>query len=238
MKNKITFFLLSFVICFLVFSSLWTLSTNHRSLVFAADDWKTKPFTQWSQGEAKKITTNSPWTKIGDVLYEAQLQRSQGRVNAQNLGNLGGDNPNRAVPFQLTWYTKIPRQASCRQLQLIQKFSDEEAARMVEQDKPKDQWKFIFKSSLAMAVRQQADDAAQAITFLKRDDGVKLQVAQIEDPPGSGYVNYLFPMYLPDGSAFINDSTKEFSFETRVRGSLVRAKFKVADCRLNGLLEP
>jgi len=238
MKNKIAFYLLSSAVCFLLFSFFWPLTTDHRSLSFAAEDWKAKPFTQWNQGEAKKIITNSPWTKIGDVLYEAQLQRSQGRVNAQNLGNLGGDNPNRTVPFQLTWYTKVPRQASCRLLQLDKKFSDEEAGQMVERDKPKDQWKFIFKSSLAMSVRQQADEEAQAITFLKRDDGVKLQVAQIEDPPGSGYVNYLFPMNLPDGSAFIADGTKEFSFETQVRGSLVRSRFKVADCRLNGLLEP
>ena len=48
------------------------------ALAFAADFWNTKPYTQWSQGDAARLLTDSPWAKTTTLRTGLLSSRSGG----------------------------------------------------------------------------------------------------------------------------------------------------------------
>lgn len=216
------------------------------TLLGAEEKWRTRPFTTWSEGDAKKILNGSQWAKIGDLTSYRASARMSPSGKAGSAGgmaggrggdsSIGGENLQRNIPFRLIWYSLIPRQASTRIIQLQKNLSDEETTRLAEEDKPPGQWKFILITGATRGGGRGILEQLQETSLLIREDGEKLGASTVE-PLRSGAINFYFPMEK-DGKAFLTESMKEFRFETQIGDLMLGQKFKIQDCLVDGKLMP
>ena len=214
------------------------------SLLAAEEKWKSKPFTAWSEGEAKKVLNSSPWVKLGDLTSYRQSARMSTSGRAGSAGGaaggrsdpLGGENLQRNIPYKLIWYSLVPRQASTRLIQLQRNLSDGEAKELVQQDRPGALWKFILITAATRGGGRGILEQMQETSVLIRDDGERIAAAKIE-PLVNGPVNLYFPMER-DGKPFLLETTKEFRLETQIGDLTLNSKFKIQDCLVEGKLAP
>jgi hypothetical protein len=86
-------------------------------MLTAAEFWETKPFLTWSDKEAEKVMTDSPWAVTVGVALPPPLPRESG-AGAQ--GGRGGDDTGfgpvpRRIQLQIAWRSALPlRQALVR----------------------------------------------------------------------------------------------------------------------------
>jgi hypothetical protein len=84
----------------------------------AAEFWETRPFLQWTDKEAQKVMTDSPWAVLMAAALPPPLPREGGAPNAQGGGRGGDDGFGagpRRVQMQIVWRSALPiRQAFMR----------------------------------------------------------------------------------------------------------------------------
>ena len=84
--------------------------------LLAAEVWEAKPFLQWTDKEAEKVMTDSPWAVTIGVALPPPLPRESGAPNAQGGGR--GDDGFGAAPrriqMQLAWRSALPAAAGVR----------------------------------------------------------------------------------------------------------------------------
>jgi hypothetical protein len=56
-------------------------------LVWAADPWKEKPYTEWAEKDVRKVLEKSPWAKRIDQV--ARTRRSTGSTRMEGAGAVG-----------------------------------------------------------------------------------------------------------------------------------------------------
>ncbi len=67
-------------------------------LLFAADFWEKKPYTEWTEKEARRVVTDSPWARNANVTFgggvgdtgEGGMGRPGGGMGGPGGGGMGG----------------------------------------------------------------------------------------------------------------------------------------------------
>lgn len=241
--KKITPLLLGLAIC------LW-----------AADFWQTKPYTDWSDKEAQKIETNSPWSKQvpvplgessgggggggkrnkgmsggGDLDSTLGNGGNAGRAGTQEVG--GGVVPSGTASMTLTvsWRTALAvREAVAKEKFGAEAATSADAKKMVEEEQ-----KFygIMVGGLpARALRgdeKMKESLLQNTTLtVKGKDPIQATDVKTGGNEQRAVVVFIFPKTAP----FSLDD-RDVEFATRLGPIVVRQKFHLKDMTLNGKLD-
>ena len=213
---------------------------------------KLKPWKEWSQEEAQKVLTDSPWAhpQVDMELADPnRLNRSKvfGVGNEDSRSRLNEER----VAYYIRFYSARPiRQAFIRLLQLRQKNIDSETlARMnaFAEKQPED--------SIVVAVQVDGPDAKpiekvmqllrtettgkqRSVCYLERSDGKRVYLTEYV-PPGKDGVGarFIFPRKL-DKEPFLTSKSASIRFISEL-GSSIKFDmiFKVKEMIVDGELE-
>lgn len=213
-------------------------------LVISAQ-WDKKPYTEWSEKEAMKLLTDSPWCQTQSVTVQLTGQET-GQSRAME---------NYSVNFRIRFLSAKPtRQAIARRMELDQKgkLNDQVAARLkafAAADFPD----YIvvtvsLDSEKATALLQQSTQAFYKVTTneLKNDTylvagGKRVFLQEYQQPGNDGFgARYIFPRVV-DGKPFITPESGDVLFHSRTHSGTqmieLKMRYKVKDMMFDGKLE-
>lgn len=225
------------------------------SLVFAGTSQKTeKPWTEWTQKEAEKMLSSSPWsqTQVDTDTSEMFFQptsRSANAPNAESRVESGATNQAINVKFIVRFFSARPvRQALVRMMELKQKPEPDVLERMHAFANVQSGESIILTLTFETTDGRYAGPAMQAMasantgtlkneTYLERDG--KRHFLHEYIPPGKdGFGARFIFLRNVDNQPFINNNTGEVRFVTKYpNGIRVNRQFKVSDMMYNGQLE-
>ena len=226
------------------------------SLVFAGTtSQKTeKPWTEWTQKEAEKMLSSSPWsqTQVDTDTSEMFFQptsRSANAPNAERRVEAGAVNQPVNVKFIVRFFSARPvRQALVRIMELQQKPTAEVVERMHNFANVQSGESIILTLSFETTDGRYAGPVMQAMssantgtlkneTYLERDG--KRHFLHEYIPPGKdGFGARFIFLRMVDNQPFINNNTGDVRFVTKYPdGIRVDRRFKVSDMMYNGQLE-
>lgn len=218
----------------------------------AGDFWK-KPFTEWSDKDATKMMTDSPWAKYTGVSMGGPPPPAGGFGGGGGFGGAGtpggpqGGGGSEIGPgaqgmsgpsFNVVarWQTALPiRQALVRLKYGAEADKSAEAQKILaEEARP---YEIVLSGPLAPFLPGPPEESAKAlsaVTALSSHRTGEIKPIQIEvgKPGPSMDVLFVFPRSMP----FTADD-KEVEFSTKLGKSTVRYKFKLKDMVFNGKLE-
>lgn len=225
------------------------------SLVFAgpATQKAEKPWTQWTEKEAEKILTNSPWaqTQVDTDTSEMFFTPTSRGVTATSGRRLesGATNQPIEVKFIVRFFSARPvRQALVRIMELKQKPDQDVVERMHAFANVQSNDSIILTlnfetpdgrySGVVMQAMHSANTGAlKNETYLERNG--KRHFLHEYIPPGKdGFGARFIFLRMVDNEPFIKDNTGDVRFVTKYpNGMKVDRRFKVADMVLDGKLE-
>jgi hypothetical protein len=220
----------------------------------AADFWQ-KPYMQWSDKDATKMMTNSPWAKSASVSMGGPGGGGAPPAAPGGGGFGGGGEPrgpqggggsefgpgaqgSSAPTFDVVarWQSALPiRQAFVRLKFGAEADKSAEAGKLLEpQDRP---YEIVLSGPMGMFLGGKPGDAAKAlseVSFLSSARTGPIMASQIEvSKPGKTMdVVFAFPRSMP----FTVDD-KEVELTTKMGTSILKYKFKLKDMLVNGKLE-
>jgi len=227
--------------------------------VWAADFWQTKPYTDWSDKDVKKIETNSPWSKQVPVALgtgggpdTARGKRGATGASGDLDSTLGsgsgggrGSTPQEvgggmgasgaSMTITLSWRTALPvRQAVAKEKYGAEAGTSADAKKLIEEEQ-----KFygILVSGLpGRALRN--NEAVKAMLIenttlsVKGKDAVHPQDVQTGGNEQRAVVLFLFPKTTP-----LSVDDKDVEFSTKLGQIMVKQKFHLKDMVFNGKLD-
>ena len=231
------------------------------SFVFAANtnQKQEKPWTEWTQKEAEKILSNSPWsqtqteTDTTEMFYTPTNDpRTTGRgTNPEGRLSSGANNQAVNVKFYVRFFSARPvRRALVRLMELKQKPDPEQAQRLRAFADVKSENSIIvtvtFESPdqrYSQSVMRIMDTAITATlknqTYLERN-GKRLFLEEYI-PPGKDGFGARFIFLRNEGEAqkpFIESNSGDVRFIAQfLRGPRIDRPFKVSDMMYEGQLE-
>ena len=228
------------------------------SLVFAGTTQKTeKPWTEWTQKEAEKMLSNSPWsqaqvdTDTSEMFFSPTNDPARGRTtdNAGSRLESGARNQAVNVKFIVRFFSARPvRQALVRMMELKQKPEPDVMERMHAFANVQSGESIILTLSFETTDQRYGGQAMQAMssantgalkneTYLERDG--KRNFLHEYIPPGKdGFGARFILLRIVDEQPFINNNTGDVRFVTKYpNGMKVDRRFKVSDMMYNGQLE-
>ncbi len=220
--------------------------------LLAADFWQ-KPYTGWSEKDAAKMLTDSPWAKSASVSMGSPGGGAP--MPPGGGGGFGGGAPrgpqggggsefgpgaqgSAAPTFDIVarWQSALPiRQAFVRLKFGAEAEKSPEATKALEQqERP---YEIVLSGPMGMFLAGKPGDAAKAlseVTFLSSRGKGETKPVQIEvGKPGKTMdVLLAFPRSMP-----FTVEDKEVELTTRLGMSTLKFKFKLKDMVLNGKLE-
>jgi hypothetical protein len=226
--------------------------------LWAADFWQTKPYTEWSEKEAQRVETNSPWAKQypvsldsgggpntgrakrggngnGDLDSGSGTTGSGGRGNTQEVG--GGMIPGggSAITLIISWRTALPiRQAVAKEKFGAETATSADAKKMVEEEQ---KVYAILVSGLPGRAARGADTTKATLLentalSVKGKDPIHPTDLQSGGNEQRSAVLFLFPKTTP-----LSLDDKDVEFSTRIGPIVVRQKFRLKDMLFNGKLD-
>jgi len=225
--------------------------------LFAADFWQSKPYAEWSEKDAQKMMTNSPWAKTYAISVAATdaapafggtggpAGRGVGADGAppftsDGAGRLGGGGKtigaNEAGLSEVTvarWQSALPiKEAFVR---LKYGAGSPEAKQIL--DRQETGYAIVLSGALEPLVRGNPDELKRALinaSFLsaKGKGALKPTDVQISNTPKATEVLFTFPRSTPFA---LED--KEVEFSTRLGDAALRYTFRLKDMVFNGKLE-
>jgi hypothetical protein len=221
-----------------------------------------KKWTDWSKKEAQKILDDSPWAKQqidtdnSQQMYSptsagAGITAQQRSVSAERSA-VGATNQSTNVNFQVRFYSARPiRQALARIIELNAdgKMTPDQVAGLHNFGEVKSGDSIIITVTYSGNDQRYTNDAMQALnsaitatlkndTYLQRSDNKQLFLEEYVPPGKDGFGARFIFLRNPDGKPFIDASTKEIRFFTKLSGAMkVDRRFKVADMMYEGQLE-
>lgn len=235
-------------------------------LAFGKDFWEKKPYTKWSEKEARKMITKSPWTyefqygRIGDIGGNIQgrpIPRAAQSADQSSSIDIGGasDSEREYITYiHISLFSSRPiRQAFVSLLadgnkKKLERFKDF-ATRDIN-DEVIVSWTIDSKPKGVQGIlelRRQLDAASLAElkndTFLATDSGRKVYIKDYRPPSPDGTgAKFIFPKIAEDGKPLLTPQDKSLRFQTkkfRIGDSdvAVDATFKVKDMMFDGKLE-
>ncbi|MGA3202209.1 MAG: hypothetical protein ABSF12_06905 [Bryobacteraceae bacterium] len=222
--------------------------------LWAADFWQAKPFTDWSDKEAQKMETNSPWSKQIAVSTGAvggpdtgRAKRSGGDLDS-TLGSGGAGQHGQVqdlsggatvasgtVILTLSWRTALPvREAVAKTKYGAEAGTSAEAKKMVDEEQ---KYYGVLVSGLPGGSGRGGERMRDALLknttlSVKGKDPIAVSDVQSGGNEQKPVVLFLFPRTAP-----ISVDDKEVEFSTRFGSMIVRQKFHLKDMVFNGKLE-
>ena len=217
----------------------------------AADFWQ-KPYMQWSDKDAAKMMTSSPWAKSASISMSGP---GGGGPPMMAGGGFGGGAPggpqggggsefgpgaqgSAAPTFDVVarWQSALPmRQALVRLKFGAEADKSPDAAMVLEQqDRP---YEIVLSGPMGMFLAGKSEDSAKAlseVSFLStsRTGAIKPSQIQVSKPGKTMDVVFAFPRSMP-----FTVEDKEVEFDTKLGASTLKYRFKLKDMVLNGKLE-
>jgi hypothetical protein len=243
-----------------LFASIACAILLFSSLVFAGSSpaqKAEKPWTEWTQKEAEKVLSSSPWsqaqvdTDTSEMFFTPTNDPARGRTQSNDGQRLGNGATNQAVnvKFVVRFFSARPvRQALIRLMELKNKPEPAVLERMHQFAEVKSGDSIILTLSVETTDQRYMGQAMQAIssaitatlkneTYLERDG--KRNFLHEYIPPGQdGFGARFIFLRVVDEQPFINSNTGEVRFVTKYsNGMKVDRKFKVSDMIYGGQLE-
>jgi hypothetical protein len=231
------------------------------AMLWAADFWESKPFTDWSDKEVRRVMTNSPWARqTNTAMANARptpppgdspgsgLPGADGSViRVPNLGRVGGTDAGlgippdssfeQGLPVLIRWQTALP----VRQAQMRSKYG-KEAATAPGAKKILDQDPALYVISVtgvpgSLVTLGGVETAKRSIrdqTTLAARGKPALHPDAVEFVPGGDQEDVLlaFPKTLPFTLA-----DQEIDFASRIGTVDVKYRFRLKDMVVRGKLE-
>lgn len=227
-------------------------------MVFPKDFWEEKPFTQWTEQEAMKLISNSPWARplsvLGSILGAGQAvgNRSSelpnvataggGRSSAAAMsagtvmGQAGGFAPGDPVPVYIRWLSSVRiRQALGRLGQIQSNSPDAEARRLAEQ--PMEDYQIGVIAPVMDTFDALSLEDFKQKTFLtsKKDRAKRISLKGYTAPKGrsDGVALFSFSRLL-DGKPTFGPEDQEVEFSAQGGKITLKASFKLAKMMADG----
>lgn len=213
-------------------------------LAIGAQFYKEKPYTEWSEKDAKKLLSNSPWAYTYTFTEIPERFTDIGR-------NTAGETELK-VNFRIRWLSAKPVRQAIARLAMTQKHAEPNAALAEKLDQ------FVnraFPEHIVIAVDFDSNDgrlqgavlqvmnnllASQLHnnTYLVKNNGEKVWLTDYQRPRGDGIgAQFVFPRMLND-KPFVTSADKEVRFVTELSSRYsLNIRFKVADMVYHGQLE-
>ena len=103
--------------------------------LWAADPWKEKNYTEWSEKEIRKVLGRSPWAKTVTLSLSPGSEFGLGAGSGRQPGGYGTQRPrSRSLELLVRWHSALPvRQAfTCLQV-AAEQMSPEQAEQLIQQ---------------------------------------------------------------------------------------------------------
>ena len=224
--------------------------------LWAADPWKGKEYTEWSEKEIRKVLRRSPWAKAVNLQmysgsgmgpgggggrpegYSAGRGRGGGAGPGSPGGGAGGGGfgqgppQRRSLRVLVRWWSALPiRQAYTRQQVESDKMKREEAERRIRQNPAEYVVQLSEMPKTAMAGA--SSENVTAATYLKIGKKQRVMLQSVEMTEGEvPDLYFVFPRSLP-----IELQHKDVEFVTKVGQATIKKKFKLKDMVYEGKLE-
>lgn len=232
----------------LLCSSLVVASNSHQKAE--------KPWTEWTQKEAEKILSSSPWaqeqvdTDTGELFFSPTNDSRSGRgTNPEGRLESGARNQAVNVKFIVRFFSARPvRQALVRLMELKQKPEPDMMERMHAFATVKSGESIILTLTVESTDRRYLGPATQAMnsaitstlkneTYLERDSKRHFLHEYVPPGPDGFGARFIFLRNVED-QPFINGNSGEVRFFTKYpNGMKVDRRFKVSDMMYEGQLE-
>jgi len=228
--------------------------------IFPKDFWEEKPFTQWTEQEAMKLVSDSPWarpmTVLGSVLGAGQTVTNKsselpnvasaggGRSSgtAMNTGTAMGQSqgfaPGDPVPVQVRWFSSVRlRQALGRLGQIQSKVPESEVRKFAEQ--PMEDYQIAVIAPIMGTFNDLSLEDFKGKTFLtsKKDKSKKIALKNYTAPKdrSDGIALFSFPR-TPDRPTF-GPEDQEVEFSAQGGKITLKTSFKLARMMTDGKLD-
>ena len=228
------------------------LSIGSTFTVWGKDFWDDKPFTQWSEQEAMKILSESPWARTQTVIASVlggQQQSNSSRVKdiprVQSAGTNSGAGLSQtgvsfgagdSVPLFVRWHSSVRiRQALGRLGQLQQNVPEAEVRKFAEA--PMEDYQIAVTGPLLETFNQMSLASFQEKTFLtsKKNKAKKIALKKYEAPKDrqDGVAMFSFSR-LMDGKPALSPEDDEVEFVAQGNKINLKASFKIAKMMTDG----
>lgn len=95
--------------------------------LWAADPWKVKKYTEWSEQEAMQVLRNSPWASTESIPFEVGSRGGSGYPDAgARPGQQQTDDSRVMVDYTVAWYSALPIREAHARLASMRKIVTEE----------------------------------------------------------------------------------------------------------------
>jgi hypothetical protein len=215
--------------------------------------WDKKTYEQWSEKDAKKVLTDSPWARTWT--YTSPIEQFRGPVTGQQgVSGRTTDRPPNAthVHFRVRFFSAKPvREAFARLIELRQKEVSDEMAGMLKNLVTGEFGEHIVivvtaESNEVGANVQQANGLLRSKgpadlktdTYLEIKGGKRVFLQDYHKPQNDGFgARFIFPR-LVDGQPFITPESQEIHFRSELNDNYkIDLRFKIKDMTYQGKLE-
>jgi hypothetical protein len=229
--------------------------------LWAADFWQTKPYTDWSDKEAQKIETNSPWSKQvpvalaggggapdtgrskkggsggGGDLDSAAMGNggnAGARASVQEVGggNVGGGG---AMTILVSWRSALAfREAAAKEKFGAEVATSADAKKMLEEE-PKVY--AVMVSGIPGRSLRGTDKMKESLLqntslIVKGKDPIQATNVQTGGSEQKPFVVFIFPKTSP-----LSLDDKDVEFSSKLGAIVVKQKFHLKDMIFNGKLD-
>jgi len=209
--------------------------TVGSATIAAADFWTIRPFTEWTDKEARSIFEGSPWAALVSVPLPPAGPVPSGDVAAGGRGGgRGGDDSfgpgPRRVRITISWRSALPVKQAIVRTQL--KAGGAPTA---------DQQTFLAQAEQYYVIAIQGvppqyvrpGNGATVESFLRRNGKTPIAAEQASSQPSAGGATLLIGFPRTDG---ITLEDGEVEFVAKFDGLEVKRKFKLKDMLFDGTL--
>jgi hypothetical protein len=212
--------------------------------------WSKKPYTEWSDKEARKLLDDSPWGQTQVVSNTSRMFNTGPGTGVSGGPPVEGSADH--LNFRIRFLSAKPiRQAFSRIIQINHKddMNDQLAAQIkafaagefpdyiviavdVDSTETKGQ---LQRATSVLQTRTTAE--LKNNTYLVGKGGQRLFLEEFQAPKKDGLgARFIFPRVV-EGKPFISEESGEIKFVSDLSGFVLNTRFKVKDMMFNGKLE-
>ena len=212
--------------------------------------WNKKPYTEWSDKEARKLLEDSPWGQTQTVSNTSRMFNTGPGTGVSGGPPVEGSADH--INFRIRFLSSKPiRQAFSRVIELSHRddMNDQLAAQIkafaagdfpdyivIAVDVDSTEQKGQLQRALSL-LQNRTTAELKNNTYLALKDGQRLFLQEFQPPKKDGLgARFIFPR-LVEGKPFISEESGEVKFVSDLSAVTLNARFKVKDMMFNGKLE-
>jgi hypothetical protein len=215
------------------------------------------PSSEWSAKETQKILTDSPWahtqveTDTSEMFYKPDTVTASGPSSNPDRSANGATNQATSVNYRVRFLSARPiREAFSRSIEREQKTPNPQLSAQLKSFVERDFADYIvvavdfdtkdprFANGPRQAFLAAVAATLKATTYLDRNDGKRLFLADYKPPSGDGMgAKFIFPR-SDGGQPFLTTDFSQVRFYSELSKKIkIDVRFKVSDMQYNGKLE-